>query len=63
MIVLSTSGVSVLTSVEAMVALVPWRCSRSPAMRWEKNSIGILRTFHMKEPLPTTAILPFIFSE
>ena len=61
--VLSSSGVSVLTSVEAMEAFVPWRCRISPARRWEKNSVGMRRTFHMNSLLPTIAILPLIFRE
>ena len=32
----------------------------SPAILCEKNSIGILRIFHMKEELLTTASLPLI---
>ena len=30
-------------------------------MRWEKNSIGMRRIFHMKSLLPTMAIFPFSF--
>ena len=62
MIVLSSSGVSVLTSVAAMEAFVPCRCRISPARRWEKNSVGMRRIFHMNSLLPTIAILPLIFS-
>ena len=47
--------------VAAMEAFVPCRCRISPAMRWEKNSIGMRRIFHMNSLLPTTAILPLIF--
>ena len=32
-------------------------------MRCEKNSIGILKTFHIYELLPTIVIFPFIFME
>ena len=63
MIVFSASGVKVFTRVPAMDAFVPCRCRISPASRCEKNSIGIRRTFHMKVLLPSTAILPLIFSE
>ena len=63
MMVLSSSGVKVFTSVPAMLALVLWRCRMSPAMRWEKNSIGMRRIFHMNSLLPTTAILPSILRE
>ena len=47
MMVFSASGVRVLTRVLAMEAFVLCRCRISPAMRWEKNSIGMRRTFHM----------------
>ena len=63
MIVLSSSGVSVFTRVEAMLALVDWRWRISPAMRWEKNSIGMRRIFHMYSLLPTMLILPSILRE
>ena len=45
--VLSTSGDTVLTSVDAIEALVPWRCMMSPVIRWEKKFIGRWRIFHI----------------
>ena len=35
----------------------------SPAMRWEKNSIGMRSTCHKNVVLPITASLPFMRSE
>ena len=35
----------------------------SPAIRWEKNSMGILRIFHMNSEFPTIASLPLIRME
>ena len=63
MTVFMASGATVVTSVPAMVALVPWRCRMSPVMRWEKNSIGSRSTFHMYSALPSMDILPSVFSE
>ncbi len=61
MMALSSRGVKVFTRTLAMLAFVLWRCRMSPAMRWEKNAIGMRRIFHIKVLLPTTAILPLIF--
>ena len=63
MIVFSNNGAKVPTNVEAMVALVACLCKISPTIRWEKNSIGILMTFHIYEVEPIIAILPLIFNE
>ena len=63
MIALRARGVRVLTRVEEMEALVLWRWRMSPAMRWEKNSIGMRRIFHMYSLLPTMLILPSILRE
>ena len=60
--VLSMSGANVLTSVPAILALVPWRCRISPDILWAKKSMGRRRSFHMNVMLPMTAIFPWIRS-
>jgi hypothetical protein len=63
MMVLSSIGPNVWTSMLAMDAFIICLDWISPARRWEKNSIGRRRTFHMYDELPITAILPLILSE
>ncbi len=54
----TTMGASCWVSCCEMVALVPMRWTMSPGMRWEKNSMGMWRTFHRKLELAEAAILP-----
>ncbi len=54
----SASGANVSISVFATAALSSCLCWISPAMRCEKNSIGICSTCHRKELLPVTASFP-----
>ena len=63
MMLCSTSGAKLLMSVEAIIAFCWRRPQISPAMRWEKNSIGRRSTCHMYSLLPTTAILPLALRE
>ena len=52
-----------LTRLLAIVPLEFCRPCISPAIRCEKNSIGIRSIFHINVLLPTTASLPFIRRE
>ena len=47
MAVLITRGAIVFTICPAIMALEDFRCWISPAMRWEKNSMGRCSTFHI----------------
>ena len=50
-------------AVALMETFMEARDWMSPASRWEKNSIGSRRTFHMYVVEPMTAILPLILRE
>ena len=56
----NTNGANVLTNEFAIEAFDPCLDKISPDIRCEKNSIGILRIFHINCVEPTTANLPFI---
>ena len=59
----SKSGANVSTKLEAIDAFELCRPCISPAIRWEKKSMGILSTCHINVLLPTMESLPFILSE
>ncbi|MPN14716.1 hypothetical protein SDC9_162043 [bioreactor metagenome] len=60
---LSANGAKIFTRLFATDAFVSLRDWISPAIRCEKNAIGIRRIFHIKLVLPITASLPLIRSE
>ena len=60
MAVLRVSGANVLTRFDATSVLEFCLDWMSPAILWEKNSMGSRRIFHIKDELPTMASFPLI---